>query len=235
MWSKGYNRVLTSTLSNEQAQFFYRKLGYTDAGAILLPDEPLEIILLKNLKSKKGDDTFLETERLILRKFQENDLDDLCEVVIDPERNRMMGNDEISSVDEAKGLLEWFLYKEERAYALVLKATGRVVGDLTVQNEPPEEIKALPELAGKIGRSLSFSISRQYRRQGLMFEAVNAVIEQLFRVERVDYIHSGYLDFNIPSQQLHKKLGFTYLTTQRFRREEGGEELVGIENVLWRE
>ena len=49
MWSKGYDRVLTSTLSNEQAQFFYRKLGYTDAGALLLPDEPLEIILLKNL------------------------------------------------------------------------------------------------------------------------------------------------------------------------------------------
>ena len=49
MGRKGYGRVLTSTLSNEQAQFFYRKLGYTDAGALLLPDEPLEIILLKDV------------------------------------------------------------------------------------------------------------------------------------------------------------------------------------------
>ena len=41
--------VLTSTLSNEQAQFFYRKNGYTDCGSLLLPEEPLEIILRKDL------------------------------------------------------------------------------------------------------------------------------------------------------------------------------------------
>lgn len=44
-----YTMVLTSTLSNEQAQFFYRKNGYRDCGSLLLPDEPLEIIMLKNL------------------------------------------------------------------------------------------------------------------------------------------------------------------------------------------
>lgn len=49
MQREGYDHVLTSTLSNEQAQFFYRKLGYTDIGALRLPDEPLEIIFLKNL------------------------------------------------------------------------------------------------------------------------------------------------------------------------------------------
>ncbi|MDE6662902.1 MAG: GNAT family N-acetyltransferase [Lachnospiraceae bacterium] len=44
-----YKMVLTSTQSNEQAQFFYRKIGYVDCGSLLLPDEPLEIILLKKL------------------------------------------------------------------------------------------------------------------------------------------------------------------------------------------
>ncbi len=46
----GYNRVLTSTQSDEQAQFFYRKLGYTDCGALILPPDPLEIFLVKNLE-----------------------------------------------------------------------------------------------------------------------------------------------------------------------------------------
>lgn len=50
MVKSNYKRVLTSTLSNEGAQFFYRKNGYVDCGALLLPHEPLEIILLKNLK-----------------------------------------------------------------------------------------------------------------------------------------------------------------------------------------
>jgi len=49
MLKSNYKRVLTSTLSNEQAQFFYRKNGYIDCGSLLLPNEPLEIILLKNL------------------------------------------------------------------------------------------------------------------------------------------------------------------------------------------
>lgn len=47
MLESGYKMLLTSTLSNEQAQFFYRKKGYTDCGSMLLPHEPLEIIMLK--------------------------------------------------------------------------------------------------------------------------------------------------------------------------------------------
>lgn len=49
MAENNYQQVLTSTLSNEQAQFFYRKNGYVDCGSLLLPGEPLEIIFLKNL------------------------------------------------------------------------------------------------------------------------------------------------------------------------------------------
>lgn len=49
MQKKGFNLVMTSTLSNEDAQHFYRKLGYLDAGCLLLPDKPLEILLIKVL------------------------------------------------------------------------------------------------------------------------------------------------------------------------------------------
>ena len=47
MRAAGYDMVMTSTLSDEPAQHFYRRLGYVDCGALLLPGEPLEIILLK--------------------------------------------------------------------------------------------------------------------------------------------------------------------------------------------
>ena len=46
----GYRQVLTSTQSDEQAQFFYRKLGYCECGALLLPKEPLEMIFIKELR-----------------------------------------------------------------------------------------------------------------------------------------------------------------------------------------
>ena len=50
MREKGYDMVLTSTQSDERGQFFYRKNGYVDCGSLLLPGEPLEIILLKRIR-----------------------------------------------------------------------------------------------------------------------------------------------------------------------------------------
>lgn len=44
----GYDSVLTSTLStNVRAQQLYRRLGYEDNGCLLMPGEPLEVLLLK--------------------------------------------------------------------------------------------------------------------------------------------------------------------------------------------
>ena len=49
MHRQGYCRVMTSSQANEDGQHFYRRLGYQDTGALLLPGEPLEIIFLKEL------------------------------------------------------------------------------------------------------------------------------------------------------------------------------------------
>ncbi|MFC5528319.1 GNAT family N-acetyltransferase [Cohnella yongneupensis] len=46
---RGFKLVMTSTLANEEAQHFYRKLGYIDSGCLLLEGEPLEIILTKKI------------------------------------------------------------------------------------------------------------------------------------------------------------------------------------------
>lgn len=45
----GYDKVLTSTQSDEEGQFFYRALGYTDAGCLLLPGEVTELLFCKEL------------------------------------------------------------------------------------------------------------------------------------------------------------------------------------------
>ena len=49
MKAEGYSLVMTSTQSNEDAQHFYRKLNYQDAGGFVLPKEPMELIFIKNL------------------------------------------------------------------------------------------------------------------------------------------------------------------------------------------
>jgi GNAT superfamily N-acetyltransferase len=49
MKRRGFTRVMTSSQSDERGQHLYRKLGYRDAGALLLPGEPLEVFFLKSL------------------------------------------------------------------------------------------------------------------------------------------------------------------------------------------
>ena len=49
MKRQGHTGVMTTALSDEQTQHYYHKLGYKDAGTLLLPDEALEIIFTKTL------------------------------------------------------------------------------------------------------------------------------------------------------------------------------------------
>ena len=53
MRSKGYGMVMTSTQSDEDGKYFYRKLGYKDAGSFIIDipryEQPEELILIKAL------------------------------------------------------------------------------------------------------------------------------------------------------------------------------------------
>lgn len=51
MKAQGYDMVLTSTQVDEQAQHFYRKLGYKDCGGFVIDvpghEQPMELFLIK--------------------------------------------------------------------------------------------------------------------------------------------------------------------------------------------
>ncbi len=154
---------------------------------------------------------YLETDRLILRRMTAEDFEDFYEFAPDPERCRMMGTYPLNSRKETLEMFEWLLFNEKRFYAVVLREENKVIGDIEVQNYPEESVK--PELAGKTGRVLSFCISKYYQRHGYATEALRALINYLFDSRGVDYIVSGYFDFNAPSAALHEKLGFKFFDT----------------------
>ena len=153
---------------------------------------------------------FLETERLILRKLREEDFPDFCAYATDPEMCRMMGNDPMDTEEAAWETFDWILKNEPRCYCLVCKEDGRGIGNLTV-TPVDVSLASLPALAGKQGRSMSFGLSRQYRRRGLMSEAVEAVADRLFREEGMDYIHLITMPIEFK-----------------------GAEVISVENVLWK-
>lgn len=174
----------------------------------------------------------LRTERLIIRKFRDSDFDDFYEYAADAQMSRMMGRDLITDRASAMPTFLWLKNHEPRGYVLELKETGKVIGNLTVC-EPPDSVKTMAQTKDKRGKTLSFSVSGAYQRRGIMLEALQAVIGHLFDKENIDYINCGYLDFNVPSRELQKKLGFAVLTTQSFRQD--GETFTVIEQILWKD
>lgn len=53
MLSLGYAWVLVSTQVNENAQNFYRAIGYVDCGSLDAPDQPIELFLRKYLQTHR--------------------------------------------------------------------------------------------------------------------------------------------------------------------------------------
>ena len=53
MRAQGHSMTMTSTQADEQAQHFYRKLGYVDRGSLFLDqtpcEQPAELIMIKRL------------------------------------------------------------------------------------------------------------------------------------------------------------------------------------------
>ena len=175
---------------------------------------------------------FVETPRLILRKVSEADFSYFREDLADKEMDRMMLRWPCETEEDIRLCFEWFLYKEERAYAIVHKETGETIGNLTVYNHVPECVANHEVVQGKNGKALSFAVLPAFRHKGYMYEAVSGVIDHLFREENADYINCGYLSYNAPSKALQEKLGFTYLLTERIQFD--GQEMESIENILWR-
>ena len=116
--------------------------------------------------------------------------------------------------------------------ALVLKESGHVVGHICAGELNPPLLER-EELRGKRGVSLSFSLHRALRRQGLMREALEALLEELFRSGGIDFVNSGYFSFNEASAALHRSLGFRTLFSHVIER--NGETIEVVETVRFRQ
>jgi ribosomal-protein-alanine N-acetyltransferase len=117
--------------------------------------------------------------------------------------------------------------REKKTFALEYQ--GKVIGSLGIDlyNETD-----YPELAPLSGREIGYVLSKDYWGQGLMPEAVNAVIRYLFEVEDLDFLICGHFERNARSRRVIEKCGFRYIRTVRFRTEYNTEDL-SMEYVLF--
>ena len=147
----------------------------------------------------------IETERLLLRPFRQTDLQDLYEYASVEGVGEMAGWKHHETIEETQGILNMFI-EEDKTFAIVFKETGKVIGSLGVDAYGTEE--SLTEFADYQGREIGYVLGKNYWGQGLMPEAVTAVIDYLFNELDLDFLTCGYYDCNSQSKRVQDKCGF---------------------------
>lgn len=147
-------------------------------------------------------ETVLKTERLQLRPWRISDLDDFYEYASVEGVGPMAGWIPHQSKEESRRILEKFI-SHRVTFACDYK--GKVIGSLGIERYNEERF---PEFAELQGRELGFVLSKAYWGQGLMPEAVRAVISYLFDREGLDFILCTHYTDNPQSARVQAKCGF---------------------------
>lgn len=170
----------------------------------------------------------LESERLILRSFCPEDLEDFYAYASVEGVGEMAGWRHHESKEKSKEILQMFI-DEDRVFAIVLKESGKVIGSLGVEKYGLED--KLTEFDGYLGREIGYVLSKAYWGKGLMPEAVSTVIDYLFGVMDLNFLTCGYFDFNSQSKRVQEKCGFKPYRRLQMETSMGTSES-GILNLL---
>ena len=144
----------------------------------------------------------LRTARLLLREWRESDLDDLFAYASVPDVGERAGWPHHEDIATSKDILAKFIH-ERKTFALYHLADKRVIGSLGIELLD-KEFASLPLK----GRELGYVLSRDYWGQGLMPEAVTAVIDYLFNTLGYDFVTCAHFEWNAQSRRVIEKCGF---------------------------
>lgn len=142
----------------------------------------------------------LETERLRLRKFREEDVEDFFLIMSDPEVNTFLPWFPVQSIEEAKALLEkQYLQAYEEPYgyhyAICLASDNRPIGYVNIS----------------CGDSFDFGygLRKEFWHQGIVSEAGKAVLQRA-KEANLPYVTATHDVLNPRSGEVMKRLGMTY-------------------------
>lgn len=152
----------------------------------------------------------IETDRILLRKFNLNDADDMYNNwATDPEVSRYLNWLPHKSLDETKELLNLWLkeYENEHCYrwCIVNKETNQAIGSIDVVHLFKDACCC----------EIGYAMSRKYWGQGIMTEVLKSVINYLFEEANFNRIQARFDVDNPASCRVMQKAGLSYEGTMR--------------------
>lgn len=155
-------------------------------------------------KQSRGKIMILETERLILRPWTEDDAEDLYEYAKDPEVGPIAGWPVHTSVEESREIIRNVLANED-TFAVCLKEDNRAIGSVGIIRQARSHTEVI-DTEVEIG----YWIGVPFWGHGYIPEAVRRLQKYAFEEEGCSGIWCGYYDGNEKSKRCQEKCGFQY-------------------------
>jgi len=172
----------------------------------------------------------IETERLILSAFTESDLHDFYSYASVPGVGEMAGWPHHESIEDSKRVLKSFIEGKE-VFALFHKADKKVIGSLGIHRSWANEDERYRDLKVK---DIGYVLSKDYWGQGLMPEAVRAVIDYGFSKLGLDAFTCGHFAENDRSRRVIEKCGFTFVEYGEYYSSQFQRSYVDLKYILLR-
>lgn len=146
----------------------------------------------------------IETNRLLIRLFENDDADDYFEFAKDPRVGLNAGWQPYKTKKEAIKSIK-LLKKNKNIYAIVLKSENKVIGKIGLyDNLPVSDFFNLKQ------KSLGFCINPNYWNKGYAKEAANAFTNQVLKNSNIDVLWCYCFSYNTMSEKVIKSLNFNY-------------------------
>ena len=151
----------------------------------------------------------LETERLVLRNWQDGDAEELFLAAKNPNVGPMCGWDPHKDVSESLFSIRNIL-NSENCFALVLKETGKPVGSIELMTGEKSRLSASDSEA-----ELGYWLGRPHWGQGLTTEAARLLLARCFGELGMKAVWGVHYEGNAASRRVMEKCGFTFHHSER--------------------
>ena len=142
----------------------------------------------------------LKTKRLLLRKFNMNDLEDFYNYASNDQITKYLTWNPHQSKEESKKILENIFTKYDNntfRWAIILKKENKLIGSIDVVN-----FNIADELV-----EIGYALNVNYHNNGFMTEAFNEVIRYLFNEVNIKEIQACFQLENTSSYKVMRKCG----------------------------
>lgn len=172
----------------------------------------------------------MQTERLLLRRWEESDAEDLFRYARDPDVGPVCGWPPHQDVEESLSVIRNVLSGPE-CYAVCLKEDRKAIGCIELRLNGRTDMTDRDDEC-----ELGYWLGKPFWGRGVMPEAAKEIIRHAFEDLGMEKVWCGYYDGNLKSRRCQEKCGFRYQwTTEGLDVPKMHETRTGHVNLLTKE